>query len=336
MNIRLPIAIALIAVLIVPALGADEVVLTNGDKLTGKVGEITGGKMKFTSPVLGEITIEMSNVRTFTTDAPATIQPKAAPRVEGKITEGDATRVKTESGQTFTLSEVKSVNPPPVKWTGFVLANLSIARGNTETVDAGVEALGVLRRDTDTANDRFTLSGSYNFASNGTGDAGVTTEENVKASAKYDRYFTEKWYGYGIVTYEKDHIADLEYRLAPGVGVGYQWVESPTFNFQTEAGISYVFESFDPGDDNDFLALRLAYHVDKKLADKVLLIHNVEYLPSFEDVEDYLVRADVGIQADLTKTFFSQFKVEWDYDSTPAPGRDKSDYRYLVGVGWRF
>jgi putative salt-induced outer membrane protein YdiY len=329
------IAIALIAMLTLP-LRADEVTLTNGDKLTGKVGEITAGKMKFDSPVLGEITIDMANVRTFTTDAPATIQPKAAPRVEGRITDGDATKVTTEAGQTFTLSDVKSVNPPPIKWTGFVLANLSIARGNTETVDAGVEALAVLRRDTDTANDRFTLSGSYNFASTGTGDDSVTTEENVTASAKYDRYFTEKLYGYGIVTYEKDHIADLQFRLSPGVGVGYQWVESPTFNFQTEAGVSYVFEDFDPGGDNDFVALRLAYHVDKKLSDKVLVFHNVEYLPAFEDFEDYLIRADAGLQADLTKTFFSQFKVEWDYDSTPAPGRDKSDYRYLVGVGWRF
>ena len=335
MNCKPLFAIPLIATLALP-LRADEVVLTNGDKLTGKVGEITGDKMKFDSPVLGEITIDMANVRTFSTDAPATIQPKAAPRVQGKITEGDAKKVTTESGQTFTLSEVKSVNPPPTRWTGFLLANLSIARGNTETVDAGVEALAVVRRDTDTADDRFTLSGSYNFASTGTGDDSVTTEENVTATAKYDRYFTEKLYGHGIVTYEKDHIADLKFRLTPGVGVGYQWLESPTFNLQTEAGVSYVFEDFDPGGDNDFVALRLAYHVDKKLSDTVLVFHNVEYLPAFEDFEDYLIRADAGLQADLTKTFFSQFKVEWDYDSTPAPGRDKSDYRYLVGVGWRF
>jgi putative salt-induced outer membrane protein YdiY len=330
----------LAAIAVIALLGlhtrADEVVLSNGDKLTGKVGEITGGKMKFNSPALGEITIEMKNVQSFTTDAPATIQPKSAPRVEGRITEGDATKVTTEAGQTFTLSDVKSVNPPPVKWTGFVLANLSIARGNTETVDAGVEAEAVLRRDTETANDRFTLSGEYNFASTGTGDASVTTEENLEAAVKYDRYLTEKLYGYGILTYEKDHIADLKFRLAPGVGVGYQWVESPTFNFQTEAGVSYVYEDFDPGGDNDFVALRLAYHVDKKLRENIFVFHNLEYLPAFEDFGDFLLNADAGIQADLTKSFFSQFKVEWEYDATPAPDRDKNDYRYVVGVGWRF
>ena len=329
------LALAGIVIVVAPARG-DEVVLTNGDKLTGTVGEIAAGKMKFTSPVLGEIAIEMKNVRSFTTDAPATIQPKDGPRVQGKITEGDATKVTTESGRTFTLSDVKAVNPPPVKWTGFVLGNLSIARGNTETIDAGVEAQAVLRRDTDTANDRFTIRGQYNFASAGTGDDSITTEENLEAAAKYDRYFTEKWYGYGIVTYEKDHVADLQFRIAPGLGVGYQWVESPTFNLQTEAGVSYVYEDFDPGGDNDFVALRLAYHVDKKLNNKVLLFHNLEYLPALEDFGDFLMKADAGIQADLTKTFFSQLKVEWDYDATPAPDRDKNDYRYLVGVGWRF
>ena len=86
----------------------------------------------------------------------------------------------------------------------------------------------------------------------------------------------------------------------------------------------------------DFVALRLAYHVDKKLSDTVYVFHNLEYLPAFEDFGDYLVNADAGIQADLTKSFFSQVKVEWEYDATPAPGRDQNDHRYVVGVGWRF
>jgi hypothetical protein len=42
------------------------------------------------------------------------------------------------------------------------------------------------------------------------------------------------------------------------------------------------------------------------------------------------------VQVDLTKSFFTQGKVEWEYDSTPSPGLSNSDYRLLVGVGWRF
>jgi putative salt-induced outer membrane protein YdiY len=335
---KLAAVAASIALLCVHSVRADEVILANGDKLNGKVGQIAGGKMQFNSPVLGEITIDMANVQTFTTDEPAIIQPKGEqPRVTDRIVEASPETITTEAGQTFTLNEVRSVNPPPVKWTGFLLGNLQIARGNTETMDAGVESIAVLRRDTDYANDRFTLGGQYNFASVGSGEDRVTTKENVKAAVKYDRYFTEKLYGYANLTYEKDRIADLEYRLAPGIGLGYQWVESPNFNFQTEAGLSYVIEQFDPGGSNNFIAARLSYHVDKKLSEKVLVFHNLEFLPSLEDLaDDYLINADAGVQADLVKNFFAQAKVEWQYDATPAPGRDRSDYRYLIGVGWRF
>ncbi len=329
-------AVAIVALLCRVAL-ADEVILSNGDKLTGTVGQIADGKMKFTSPVLGEITIDLANVTSFSTSEPANIMMKKGPSVEEPIKESTTQSITTESGKTVPYTEIKTVNPPPEKWTGFVLGNLSIARGNTETIDAGIEAQAILRRQRQTVDDRFTLYGEYNFANTGTGDSALTTEENVEALAKYDRFFTENWYGFGLVGFMKDHIANLDYRFTPGVGVGYQWYETPTFNLSTEAGLSYVFERYDPGGNNEFLAARFAYHVDKKLRDNVTVFSNLAYLPSLENfTEDYLINADAGLRVDLTKTFFSQARVEWNYDSAPAPGSGSNDYRYLVGIGWRF
>lgn len=329
--------LALAAVLAVAPLGlADEVILSNGDKLTGTVGEIAGGKMKFTSPVLGEISIDMANVSSFTTDEPAAIRLKEGPPLQEPITEGTPDALTTESGRTVPFDEVKFFNQPPEKWTGFVVANLSIARGNTETIDAGVEALAELRRQRVELDDRITLGAGYNFSNTGTGDDKVTNEENWNVRGQYDRFFTEKWYGYGKVMVEKDNIANLDLRVTPGVGVGYQWYETPDFNFRTEAGVSYVWEDYDPGGRNDFIALRLAYHVDKRINERVSVFHNLEYLPAFEDFGDFLMNADAGVQADITKQFFTQAKVEWTYDSTPAENRSSNDYRFLVGVGWRF
>jgi hypothetical protein len=33
---------------------------------------------------------------------------------------------------------------------------------------------------------------------------------------------------------------------------------------------------------------------------------------------------------------FAQLAWVWDYDSTPSPGRDRSDNRYVLSVGWKF
>ena len=84
------------------------------------------------------------------------------------------------------------------------------------------------------------------------------------------------------------------------------------------------------------IAFRLAYHLDHALNDQVSVFHNMEILPAFEDPGDYNMTTDAGIRAKLTKDFFSEFKVEWKRDTTPAPGADKNDLRYVLGIGWLF
>lgn len=238
--------------------------------------------------------------------------------------------------KSYNVADLKTINPPPQKWTGRVLATATLVRGNTETFDVGISAVAALRRNTDTLNDRFTLGAAYNFGSTGTGDDSDTTTDNWMAMGKYDKFWTDKFYTYAIMKVEHDRIAELNYRLSPGVGVGYQWIESEPMNFFTEAGVSYVYEDYDSGGENDYVALRLAYHFDKKLAENIKFFHNLEWLPAFEDPSDYTLTTDAGIRTDLTKSLFAEFKVEWKRDSTPAEGSLKNDLRYVAGIGWTF
>ncbi|HEY7090576.1 MAG TPA: DUF481 domain-containing protein [Tepidisphaeraceae bacterium] len=332
------VATAVILCALVPV-RADQIVFKNGDKITGKIETMDGGKMKITSAVAGEIIVDMKDVATFSTDAPIEIKTAEGKKINEPVTATtEPDQVKTASGEVVPLPGVSKINPPPEKWTGNVLVNGSIARGNTDTDDLGISALAVLRRDNDVDNDRFTLSGGYNFGRQripGTGDK-VTSTDNWNALGKYDKFLTDKIYVYGLFKVEHDRIADLNYRLSPGVGVGYQWYERDDFHLSTEAGISYVYEDFISDGTNEHLAGRLAYHIDRKMNDTVTLFSNGEWLPAFEDPSDYNLTADAGIRADITKVLFSEFKVEWKRDSSPAPGAEKNDLRYILGIGWKF
>ena len=125
--------------------------------------------------------------------------------------------------------------------------------------------------------------------------------------------------------------------LSPGIGVGYQWFETPTFNLATEAGVSYIYEKFERQEATDFVAARLAYGVDWTPVSPLKLYHSLEYLPSFTDFTgDYLINLVAGAKLKIVKGFFGDFRYEYAYDSTPARGREKSDTRVLVGVGWDF
>ncbi len=316
---------------------ADIVTLKNGDKINGSVGTVSGGKMAFHSPVLGDLSIDVANVESYTTDEPAKIVLKdRQPEVIDKIAAANGEKIDTAGGKTLPVSDVKSINPPAEKWSGSVLGNSTLQRGNTDTFDLGVKATAALRRDNDFDDDRTTFGAEYNYATTGRSDATATTSDNWTALGKYDKFWTEKLYGYATVKVDHDRIADLYYRLSPGIGLGYQWLEGPTQNFNTEVGFSYVYEKYDGGENNEFVALRLAYHYDRKLNEAVTLFHDLEYLPAIKDPGDYILTTDLGVRAMLTKSFFTEARVEYKRDSTPAPDTLKNDLKYVIGVGWTF
>lgn len=58
------------------ALCADQVYLRNGDRLTGKIVSLTEGKMVVNSELSGPVTIDLKNVRTFSSDLPLEIHLK--------------------------------------------------------------------------------------------------------------------------------------------------------------------------------------------------------------------------------------------------------------------
>jgi putative salt-induced outer membrane protein YdiY len=316
---------------------ADSVVLTNGDTLHGKIGAVTASGLKLNSDALGDITIQTAKVASYKIDEPVVVQMKDGPPVTAAVS-GDAKQIQV-GDEAYTFDTVKSVNPPPSKWTGAVLANFALARGNTNKSTVGVDAKAGYRREDYLHNDRLTLEGQYNFGQSGGGAGGeevVTDTDNFQLAGKYDKFWTQKFYGYVTNKIEHDRIADLYYRLGPNAGVGYQWVETPVTNFFTETGVGYVFERFDDGTNNDYASLRLAYHFERALGDKVAAFHNLEYLPSIENPGDYNLKTDAGIRVKIFSNFIGQFKIEYKRDSTPANEALKNDLLYLVGFGWQF
>jgi hypothetical protein len=331
---------ALLSTLVVPAATrADEIHFLNGDRISGTITSAAGGKLTVKTDVAGEVTVDLSKVKTFSTTEPvvlkvgdATVRSKVSAGPDGSV---QVVPITGGTPQPIALKDVVQINPPPVKWTGALTANALITRGNSETETVGTAIAAVRRSEID----RITLAGAYNYGRERDRDTGEreTTINNWFAAAKYDYFLTKQFYTFGAIRIERDEIAELDLRVTPSVGVGYQWFETPTFNLNTEVGIAWVYESFSNNGTSDHFAARLAYHVDYKPAKPLLLFHNLEWLPSFEGpFNDYNLNLDAGLRAQLIGSLFAEMKVEYRLDATPAPGVKKSDVRYLFGVGWSF
>ena len=295
---------------------ADQVQFKNGDRVSGVVTR-EGGKVTIQGTLFGTISADEKEILSVTISPNVTATTLAATAPAA-------------------VSPTVPTQPPAVKrWSGSVVASAIVARGNTHTEDYRAAFEATRKGDHNT----LTLSAAYAFGQSrdpGTGDEAVTTD-NWFTQAKLDHSLTERLYDYAIARVEQDNVANLDLRMSPGIGIGYRWVNKPETHFNTEAGVTWVWEQYDTQGTTEHLAVRLAYHLDHKLNDNVSVVHNVEYLPNVSDPGgDFNLNVDAGLRAMLTKSMFAEMKIEWKHDSTPAPDAEKNDLRYTLGLGWNF
>ena len=316
---------------------ADQVIFKNGDRITGTIKSAADGKLVIDTENLGTVIADFSKISTFSTSQPITLQLSDGRELKLPVAPATQGSIAVESAGLTPIDQITRINPvPPVldKWTGALRAGALVTRGNSETENFNIN-FDATRR---TPKHRITTGAGYFFGRQRDPDTGEdnTTTDNWFAFGKYDYFWTPRFYSYFQTRVEQDRVAALELRVIPGVGVGYQWYDTPTFKFSTEAGVDWVYERYEEGGSSEHFAARAAYRIEKRLNDKVTLFHNLEYRPSFYEISDYNINADAGIRASIYKNLFTEFKVEWRFDSTPAPGASDSDLRYLLMLGWTF
>jgi putative salt-induced outer membrane protein YdiY len=339
---RLTLAFLPMLMLVLSPVGpasSDEVLFLNGDRLSGKILKAAGGKLTIKTDGAGDVVVDMSKVKTFSTDSPVEVGVKAQSPVSADVGAGPDRHVQTVPApgappQPVAIADISGINRPPA-WTGSLSLNGLLTSGNSETEQLGFR--GALSKRW--PSDRLTFGAEYSYGRQEDPRTGSksTTIDYAMALAKYDHFFTKKFYGYLGTKAERDRVAALELRLAPGAGVGYQWFEGPAFNLSHETGLVWVYENYKTTGSSEFFGPRLAYSVDWTPVQPLTLYHKLEYIPSFEDLGgDYLLNIDAGARLAVWKGLFAELRYEFRYDSTPASGRQRTDQRYILGAGWAF
>jgi hypothetical protein len=317
---------------------ADQVLLDNGDRLTGTINSADDGKITITCPVEGKVVVDLAKVKTFSTDEPIKIVLNDGTVIDQVVNEGDAGTVKTAPNgslavQAIPLANVAKINPAAVAWTGTIAVSGAYSQGDTNSESIG--ATVNLARRTDT--DRFLLAAQYLFGKQKVNGVSTTATDQWYVTPEYDYFFTKKLYMTANVRVEKNRIQNLDLRVTPALGLGYQFVEKPDFNANVEGGLAWVYEEYSTlPQPNENFSLRLAYHIDKTFWETLKLFSDCAYFPSMENASKYLVIFKAGGRLALTKQMFSELRYELDYDSQPAPGSKRSDEQVILAVGWTF
>jgi len=231
---------------------------------------------------------------------------------------------KTESAPTTNAV----VQPPKYPWVSSVTAGLALTRGNSDTL---LVTGGVLT-DKKTPDNEISLEADGAYGTSG-GEENVDT---IHGFTQYNHLFSEKFYGYGRVEALHDGIADLQYRLTVGPGLGYYFLKETNTAFAGEFGSSFVNQRLGGVTDN-YDTLRLAERFEHKFKDYgARLWENAEILPQVNKFDNYLVNAEVGIEAALNSHLSLKTFLDDNFNNLPAAGREKNDVKLVSAISYKF
>ena len=215
-----------------------------------------------------------------------------------------------------------------VIWSGNIRSGLNGSSGNSDTLNFNA-GLTLQRRS---LKDRATLRGEYLFQQSD----GEREENKWFTNFQYDYFISDDVYSFGLFRIEQDEASDLDLRTILGGGFGYQWIERKDLKFSTEAGLSWLKENFSTGMNDNKLTLRLAYHYENDFWEKARFFNNLEVFPKISDPSDIYLTTTVGLRTNVSASIFTEAKVIYEYDSTPAEDNGKNNLNYLFSLGMNF
>ena len=202
---------------------ADLVILKNGDRFTGTITSMSGGNLLMHTAEAGDVTIDTSNIDTFSSTGPITVRLNDGTTLTGTVSPVQNGMIRLNRDDTsdwLTMNEIKSINPPPpVVWSATAKFGGLLVRGNTDT-DSANFGFDVKRT---TEKDVLDFNGTYLYGRTRDRIAGTTavTADSWTLEGKYSYNLSPKWYAFLDVPLLHDRLAEIYLRITPSAGLGY-------------------------------------------------------------------------------------------------------------------
>ena len=316
---------------------ADRLHFADGESITGTFAGIADGHVQWTSVILGDLSIGQNHVDYIESGSRFDLQTTGSELSncwmfiqqtkqhlhcdQGVQRLGDWTLV-VAAGETITQPQ------PLLQQKGGLILAMEDSAGNSDITRYDINARTELRY----LESRHTIALRYQDESSN----GVKTRESWLGSYQYDQFFTDQWFATGNAFYEEDKLRELDQRASVGLGMGYQFLETPYFDLLGKGTLNYVDERFTTGVTRDRPAflwnLDFAWRVNDQ---GVEVFHRHAALQSFEKQSDYEVNTTTGLKYPINGAFSSIFQLEYNYDNLPAEASiDKVDRKWSVGVNY--
>jgi len=257
--VRKLVVVSLLLLLAISAF-ADQIVLKNGDKLTGTIAKSDGKTLVLKTDYAGDLTIKYDAIQSLTTTGDLKVTAGGKTSVGPVTTSGDQIVVATRTAGSVQapMASVTILRSPAEEaayqkslhpgwgqgWAGGANLGFALTAGNSETKNLNI-GFNATRTG---FHDKLTLYETSIYAT--TSKLALhpiptqTTANSNGGGIRYDRDFAPRVFGFGSADFFNNSLQDLDLRYILGGGIGFHAIKTPNTTLDLLAGINYTHESF--------------------------------------------------------------------------------------------
>ena len=338
----------LFLILLAQALFADQVVLKNGDIVTGSIIKKDSGKLTIKSEFLGEVTMPWTAVQSVRSDDPLTVELPGNQVVLGRITtQGDSLQVATATEtRTALLADVGAVRNPAEQrayerlqnpgffdlWTGYVDFGLAMARGNAraDTFTTTVSASRTTRTD------KLAVNFNQIYGTARVNRVTSAIANAIRGGWTYNRDLTPRLFATVYNQYEHDEFQFLDLRFVLGGGLGINAIKTPDTNLAFVGGVNYMRENFSAGIDRNSAEGNFGNDFTHKFSPAMSLKQSFRIFPNLTNPGEYRMAFDLAAVTAINKWLGWQVSVSDRFLTNPVLGRQRNDLLLSTGLRLTF
>ncbi len=315
-------------------------VLENGDRLTGQLKSIGGGRWVFAHPG-GEVTVAAANVTSFTTSEPLGLRLGDGTILAASVTTvGTALRLTAADGTTRTVApsdlaavgdpanlaaleplEIGYFSPLGMFWGATASLGFSDKSGNSRSRGLSL-ALEVGRRS---PKDRLTFkAGLAREEARLQGNDFETTVEKYFGSLRLDVFIGPRFFVFGVTGQERDQFQDIDLRSTYNAGLGYQILATDLTDLRWYASGGVRSENFTSGGSTSTGVLATGAAVQQSIGPAVFSWTG-DFAPSVENFRDYRFVSDASLTTTVYKGLGFRIGLRNELNNNPRPGVEKHD-----------
>jgi putative salt-induced outer membrane protein len=327
---------------------ADQIVLKNGDRLTGSIEKSDGTIIIFKTDFAGELNVKLDAVQTITSNEPLHVALKSGQTLIGPVAVADGTLTVTPSGTPTTarMSEVtairddsaqaayeKTVHPGFVEdWALGANVGFALTRGNSETSNLAIAFTAVRQ----TQNDKLAAYANTIYATNDAPGANPSTTANTtQAGIRYDHNLSNRIFGFGGADFMTNGLQDLNLRSVFTGGIGFHAIKNPDTTLDFLTGTGYTHESYTTIT-NNFGVASVGEEFTHKLHKSTALTESFYFFPNLNQTDQYRGAFNLGTVTKISHWLGWQTAFGDIYVSNPPTGTKQNDITLTTGLNVTF